>query len=322
MGLGDALENGWVDAKDVANAVANPVATATEAVGNSMTQAIKDFLIDVTQSMGSVVMKWLNWFLLDPNFYQNPAVDTVTTYFKWFALALLPCLMIYHILEGMIRVNVDGDRIFMKQKAINMIKAILFVGVFPWVIDTLLKMCNWISKYFINQGIAFENSAIGKWLTTGKPGSELAKIMGFSPGATTIFLVLCSLGFVILFLVIAFQTVKLIGEFAFLCCTAPLAAISLVNDDMNVFPVWWREMLAVLFTRPVQIILMYLIINSFATLQLQMVVLGFGLILVLIAGPTFLRQFLYTTGTGRAVTGAAGSGAKLAAKQFILKGGR
>lgn len=305
-----------------ANAVLHPIDTATNAVVGAATKSFTELLTDITKGAGESVLKWINWFLLDPQTYQNPTVDTVVGFFKWLAVLLAIAFMIFHILQGMILVNVTGDRTYVKEKMASLIQAMVLIAVLPWVIEKLLQLCEGICKYFTNKGIDFENSAIGKWLTTGSPDSELAKIMGLNPSSAVAFIAIFSLAFVILFLVIAFQALKRMGEFTFLVATSPIAAISLVNNEMNAFPVWWREMLAVVFTQVIQVVLLYLIVNCFATLKLQFIALGMGLCLVLISGPTYLRQFLYSTGSGKAMIGAAGSMGKVAMAKFILKGGR
>jgi hypothetical protein len=52
------------------------------------------------------------------------------------------------------------------------------------------------------------------------------------------------------------------------------------------------------------------------------IVIAFGLLLVLISGPTYLRQFLYSSGSGKAAIGAMGSMGKVAVGKYILRGGR
>ncbi|SFD18512.1 hypothetical protein SAMN04488168_12342 [Bacillus sp. 491mf] len=319
---GDVI-NGAIDkVKDAANVILNPIDTATNVIKGAATKSFTELLTDITKGAGESVLKWINWFLLDPQTYQNPTVDTVVDFFKWLAVMLAIAFMIYHVLQAMLLVNITGDRTYAKEKVASLIQAMVLIAILPWVIEKLLQLCEGICKYFTNKGIDFEHSAIGKWLTTGSPDSELAKIMGLNPQSAVAFIAIFSLAFVILFLVIAFQALKRMGEFAFLVATSPIAAISLVNNEMNAFPVWWREMLAVIFTQVVQVVLLYLIVNCFATLQLKFIALGMGLCLVLISGPTYLRQFLYSTGSGKAMVGAIGSMGKVATAKFILRGGR
>lgn len=316
----------WGSIKDAAgkakDVVAHPIDSATEAVSSSASGKLIDILTDLSRSAGESVLKWLKWFILEPGIYDNPTVDTVLSFFKWFAIALLPCLMLYHILEGMVRVNVDGDRIYMKEKLVAMMKAMVLIAILPWIIDMLLKLSKYMSLFFINKGIVFEDSAIGKWLTAGKPSSELAKVIGLNLESGLLFVAIASVVFVVIFLIIAFQTVKVIGEFTFLVATSPIAAISLVSSDMNAFPVWWREMVAVVFTRVLQHIILFMVVNLFASMERVQIVIAFGLLLVLISGPTYLRQFLYSSGSGKAAIGAMGSMGKVAVGKYILRGGR
>ena len=318
----DVLDGVVDGATKIGDVILNPIDTAKNVIVGAATKSFTELLTDITKGAGESVLKWINWFLLDPQTYQNPTVDNVVDFFKWLAVLLAIAFMIYHTLQAMLLVNITGDRTYAKEKVASLIQAMVLIAILPWVIEKLLQLCEAICKYFTNKGIDFENSAIGKWLTTGSPDSELAKIMGLNPQSAVAFIAIFSLAFVILFLVIAFQALKRMGEFAFLVATSPIAAISLVNNEMNAFPVWWREMLAVVFTQVIQVVLLYLIVNCFATLQLKFIALGMGLCLVLISGPTYLRQFLYSTGSGKAMVGAIGSMGKVATAKFILRGGR
>ncbi|OIK14218.1 hypothetical protein BIV60_11965 [Bacillus sp. MUM 116] len=318
------VANGIKDAaQKTGEFVAHPIQTTTEAIGNSVKDQATAYITDIAKGFGGAVLKWMNWFILDPEVYQNSIVDNVTTFFKWFGILLAIAVMMYHILNSMLRVNTIGDNSsYIKDKLAALIKSMVLIAILPWVIDQLVELCGAMTKYFTNKGINFENSALGKWLETGSPDSKLAEMMGLNPQVALSAIAICSIAFVFLFFVVVFQRLKADGEFAFLVATFPLAVISLISDELNVFSVWWREMIATLFTFVIQVILLYMIANCFATLQLKMIALGFGLCLVLISGPAFLRQFLYSTGTGRAAIGAAGSAGKVAIAKFILKGGK
>ncbi|PEM61060.1 hypothetical protein CN613_27995, partial [Bacillus pseudomycoides] len=83
-------------AGDVANAILHPVDTATNAVVGAATKSFTELITDITKGAGESVLKWINWFLLDPQTYQNPTVDTVVGFFKWLAVLLAIAFMIFH----------------------------------------------------------------------------------------------------------------------------------------------------------------------------------------------------------------------------------
>lgn len=108
-------------------------------------------------------------------------------------------------------------------------------------------------------------------------------------------------------------------ELIIIILISPIVAISAVKN-YDAIQIWIRETIAVVFTQSIQLLL----------LQLMMVVLinvtgimGFlltiGCLVVALRGPQVLRQFLYSSGTGSALVGAAGSAGRMAVMKFMFK---
>ncbi|MDF2859548.1 MAG: putative rane protein TraL [Neobacillus sp.] len=120
-----------------------------------------------------------------------------------------------------------------------------------------------------------------------------------------------------IFLVMAIQYIVRLGEIMVLYIYSPLAAVSSVNEDMNAWSIWWREVFATVFTQSFQMSILWLIINQLAGGQeLKDILLACGLMIIVLKGPGFLRRFLYSTGAGKTIMGAAGGAGKMAIYKF------
>lgn len=88
----------------------------------------------------------------------------------------------------------------------------------------------------------------------------------------------------------------------------------------EVFTTFWIKTVAVVFTQPVQVFLLWGIMSSVQNLTWGGLVLSFGFCILAIRGPKVLEQFLYSTGVGGASARFAGmAGYKLLVKAVIRR---
>jgi hypothetical protein len=125
------------------------------------------------------------------------------------------------------------------------------------------------------------------------------------------FLILMFLLFAILVLIVAFQVAIRAAELAFLFITGPFAIATNINEEFNLFPVWWRNFLSILITQVVQIMLLVLTVKLFWNVKitnistLENIIWGLGMMIITIKGPAYIKEYMYSTGAGQAVIGGA-----------------
>lgn len=140
------------------------------------------------------------------------------------------------------------------------------------------------------------------------------------PSTASIGMCLVMLFLAILFLILAFQYIVRLGELMILYLFSSVAAITHGNEDMNIWTIWWREAIAVVFQQAFQITILWVIFNQLASgKNINDYMLSCGLMIVLLKVPSFLRKFLYSTGAGRTVISAAGSAGRIAIYKYAAK---
>ncbi|WP_416826008.1 conjugal transfer protein TrbL family protein [Ectobacillus polymachus] len=168
--------------------------------------------------------------------------------------------------------------------------------------DVLLPINNAIVEIFLNKGIRVET---------------FSKFVSL-PGAGATSLLLAGLCMAIIFLLLAIQYVIRTVELLILFIMSPLAAWSIVNEEMNIWSIWWRETIATVFTQSLQIMIIWISFNSIGdAANLQDFVIGFGYMVFCLTGPSFLRRFLYSTGAGRKAVDAVGSTGKAVMIRYV-----
>lgn len=99
-----------------------------------------------------------------------------------------------------------------------------------------------------------------------------------------------------------------LAELCFLYIIGPIMAVSHAGKGES-FQIWIMQAVAVSLTQCVQFLLVGLSLNLSADLMrevtLESLLLPIGSVVVAIRGPQLLKQFMYTTGTGGAISSAA-----------------
>ena len=182
-----------------------------------------------------------------------------------------------------------------------------FASFSPYLLtEILLKINNGIVEFVISKGV--NTDTMQKYLDIGNPQSASFTLM------CTIFVL------TILYVILCFQYLIRTGQLMLIYVAAPFVATTMINEDMNLWPIFWRETLSVIFMQSVQIILLWLIFNMLGGAKSIFDFFGvISLMIVLIMGPAILRRFLYSTGAGSMAVGAAGGVAKHAMMKYATK---
>lgn len=185
--------------------------------------------------------------------------------------------------------------------------SIFFLPVF--LLKFLIKISNYFVAMIVAEGIGITQGEIGPFEVLVNP-KKLSAIL------IILFLIL-AIAFVALSIVAGLRYVEII----ILIMLAPLAAVSIVRSN-ELLDVWMRESITVVFTQPVQVFLLALLLNIVSKMNDPYGVfsLSIACLIIMITGPQVLRKFLYNTGTGSAGVKAIGGAGRMAAFKAIGKG--
>jgi hypothetical protein len=267
---------------------------------------LEELIKDLVKDFSNMAFEWLELFMFKPTLFSDyPYINGAYTLIFAFSMSLGGLFFAYNLFTILMQ-NMSGNR--SKNISEVLTKTILasaFAAMVPYLLDkVLIGFNNAIVKTFINMGINVD--LLAEYVTT--PATATTAIV-FTTGIITI-----------LFVILSIQYIKRIGELLILYIFGTIAAFSLINDEMNVWPIWWREAFCVVFQQSFQVIILWITLNQLGDAEkLSDYWVAVGLMSVVISGPTFLRRYLYSTGSGRAMVGAAGGATKMAIYKMAAK---
>ncbi|MCP8968953.1 conjugal transfer protein TrbL family protein [Ectobacillus ponti] len=165
--------------------------------------------------------------------------------------------------------------------------------------------------------IPINNAIVQLFLNKGVQVDSFSRFTAI-PGAGTTAVLIAGFLMALLFVILAIQYVIRTAELLIILIMSPLAAWSIVNDEMNIWSIWWREMTATVFTQSLQIIIIWLAFNTIGDgAELKDFIVGFGFLIFCIMSPQFLRRFLYSTGAGKKIAGLATGAGKSVLFRYV-----
>jgi hypothetical protein len=267
---------------------------------------IKEFFLELYTDFANMAFKWLDKFMLNPtDLTKYEFVDNM----QRVMLVLGTSLGVLFMMVALFKIKFQkmggmqsrsGQEVIMKTSL-----ATLFSISAPWLFTgVLLKLCNFISQIATEEGLSTKSM---EDFTEHTTEASIAVIL-----TTTIF--------VFLFVVLLFQYTRRLGESLILIGFSSLAAFSLINDEFNVFPAWWREAVVLSIQQPFQVWSLWLAFNFIGDgKSLEDYCIAIGAMSVVLTGPGWLRQILYSTGAGRSIANAAGGTSKMVIMKWATK---
>lgn len=269
---------------------------------------INGYLIDLMQGFLQGVWKWLEVFLLSPTSFTDQENGIIGDTQQWIMVSSVGVSTLFMIFAFMKELskriggysNRSNGEILSKG-----VLSVMFAYTAPWMlIGILLAVSNAISSIFLSKNINVDT---------------LKTLMDVTNSASSALVITVFL-MTITILWMMFQYIVRFGNMMVLWVLAPFAATTLINEEMNIFPAWWREACAIVFQQPLQLMILYFIVNLVGDgKNIEDYYLAIGLMIVLILSPGWLRKFLFSTGSGKTMMNAAGGAGRMAMYRLIMK---
>lgn len=209
---------------------------------------------------------------------------------------------------------------------VRVIQSAALVMILPWI-ETFMTANIAVNFMSLITGLGTNN--IDNFINDLTPDNleRILKVMAAVPTATDaglLIVALFSLFILVLVFVLFYQSCVRLADLAYLKMLSPFAATAYVSMDNDYVAVWWREMLSVTFQLPLQMICFYsaltLLFSSNVTFVKFMGSIGFFVLMV--KTPQLLRNFMYSTGTGRFTMSVIGGTTRMAARRYLFPRGR
>lgn len=260
----------------------------------------------VTEAFGYVV-KYI-MIETDPNHFFE-----FSSYLSQMQAISLALLMFAIAWEGVkFQSGALGEEITLQSLVFKSALAAMGIFFLPYALTHFfIKISNLMVNMIVATGIKLKPGEIGPFASLIKP-SELSQII------IIMFLIL-AIAFVVLAIVAGIRYVEII----ILTLIAPLAAVSIVRDG-DLLDVWVRETIAVVFTQPLQLLLLSILLNAIGKFGqgdvVELFIVSIAILVIMISGPQALRKFVHNTGVGSTGSKAVGNAGRMAVYKAIGKG--
>lgn len=265
----------------------------------SATEILQELIHPFVKYIADAAFAWLKIYMIQPTDFDK--YGFIGDMHKWIfgiSITLGILFLVYNMTKLLTQKmggynNRSGSEVIVKT-----VLGTIFASLSPFILNNVLLTINnaWV-QFILDQGINVDT---------------LTKFVSFPP-TTNVVVMVAGLILTIMFLLLAIQYIVRLGEIMILFILAPLAALTFINEDMNIWPVWWREAVSVVFQQSFQITVLWLIFNLLGGAKsLNDYILAIALMVIVLKGPSVLRKFIYSTGTGRMAVGAAGGVGKAA----------
>lgn len=259
---------------------------------------LKELIGGLVNDFANACFDLLKIFLFnETDFSKYPYVHELYNIVFVISISLGVVFFSYNLLKILIG-NLGGyNQRSVQEVVVKTVLAGFFSMTAPFIMTSvLIPINNAIVKMFLAKGLGTDTFAKFAVLPT--------------TAATSLFV--CAFVMVILFIILTVQSLIRIAELLIQLAISPLVAWSMINEDMNLFNIWWREVIYTIFTQSFHVTVLWLAFNqigdanSVGEFVVGWVALGFTLFV-----PKMLRKYLYSTGAGRSAVNVAGGAGKM-----------
>ncbi|SFX75258.1 hypothetical protein SAMN04487866_12241 [Thermoactinomyces sp. DSM 45891] len=237
---------------------------------------------------------------------ENTTVKKYYGYFEDLSWTFLILFLIYQCIRFIVMYNVEENPAEFKLLLRKLIFSAFMIGSLPTVFRWLLNLNNWMVEGLADGGLKME---------------QFSKTFGAAAVEGAV-LIICLLLLAVMMLVICFQMSIRSAELILLLILGPFCIATNVNSEYNLFPVWWRHLLSTVFTQALQVLMIVLMTTFFVETRaanLENFVFAIGFVFLIIKAPGFLKEWMYSTGSGRAAAGATIGAASTVMRSVIRK---
>jgi chemotaxis protein histidine kinase CheA len=232
------------------------------------------------------------------NISNDPIVKSLKTGFSSLSWSFLLLFLVYQSVKILSLMILQEDYSEIKPLIRKTVIAAWLISSLTWICDHLFYLGNAFTDYALDH-LTKVQASIQVLLDIVAVG-----IAGYF-GYFLILLVLIAVFCIIILIQIGIRS----AEFAFLVIIGPVAIVTLVNKEMNLFSIWWRNLLAIIVTQSIQPILFVLSIEMIANGALANIFMTIGFLALTMRAPKMVNEWFKAS----SISGSAGDVVKSAA---------
>jgi hypothetical protein len=294
----------------------NPVKFITDLIGEVVKSIVEGILNALWQAM---VLPLVNAFIIDPSNPEKPlGLDLSTLFigFQYTAFGLLMVLFMIRILKSLRDNLTDEDEPNYPELLGSFIVSCALIFATPYIINNFLipantGIINLISSTSIG---AADMGVINK--------AKFSDVINFSGDINVWVQIIIEIVLFVVFILLTFAGALRYVELILLYFLGPFFATSYINRS-NLYPTYWTECFAVIFTQSLQFFLLKLAIalipsgDALSATGIVRIVLMTAVVIVGVRGPQILRQYI----RGAGISSMASKAGKMMMYRGMSKGG-
>lgn len=281
-------------------------------IGENLGKAITEFFVDMISDILERAFKLIAEVLFNPEELTGFFSELYGIFVAVGAM-LIVCIALFRVLTGLFEAHKgDSWESNLVEITLDTFKASAMVPILPFILWLVLgKIVYPLGEYMFGKIGTFSANEVSDLIQSGNVGA----VIGNS------FMFILVFGFICI-AVFAFFIKMCIyhADILLLQLLSPLAAISIMANDNNYAGIWWREFLSQIVTIVVQVACMVgvveILTGSNGGMSWYKFMLLIGLCVLLIRGPSVLRNMWYATGAGK---GMMAQGGKMAARMMMIR---
>jgi hypothetical protein len=231
---------------------------------------------DLLTSLGAWMMDIV---FIQKNFARNDVVKGFQADFvslAWTFLMLFFTFQLVRILSSMVL-----------QEDFSELKALIRKLV---VVAALIPSSLWICQELFDLGNNFSNHFIQQELK--KLPEKIQNLSAVSQIGNVVLLLVLLIVLAVVLVSISFQMIIRQAEFVFYVVIGPLAIVTMVNKEMNLFSRWWRNLLAVVFTQSIQVLMLVISFKLVTQTDLTGLTTSIGFLVLTMRAPQIVNEWL------------------------------
>ncbi|KKE78672.1 hypothetical protein DTX80_17820 [Bacilli bacterium] len=275
-------------------------------IGEKIQEFFIDFINDVMERTFDLISK-----LLFSSEGMTGFFSELYGIFVGVGAMLMVCIVLFKIIQGLLESAASGEsqEVHMGHTIVDTLKACAMIPILPFLLWFIVGNIVYpLGEYMFGKIGDYTADGVANILQSGSVGEVI--------GSQFMFIILFAF---VCIAVVAFFVKMCIyhADILLLSLLSVLAAISIVADDNNYAGVWWREVLSQITTIIVQTACMVGLTELLSTdLTWYRFMLLIGLCVLLIRGPSVLRNMWYATGAGKSMMAQGG---KMAARMMMVR---
>lgn len=288
-------------------------------ISGLINDAIERFFSDLAESCINMFMQLLNGLSsITLDVLDMPVVNSAILYSQLLAASILGAKFVYEIWYNKLLRDEGDSGADIQGTIVNAGQAAGMIGAVPWVTKQV---------YVWGTSIAADVANLpGTDMNSGSTLMKSLFVNTLATGGTSIVLVAVAVVFaLIIFLIVLVQTFIRSAELAVVAAVGSFMALGLTNPNSQAFQGWWRELLNISLAQAVQLFLIkcsfFTLTFGLSDLPLLNVMVFAGFLWVTYKSPSILKQYIYSTGIGRAAGQATQSvGSMVIMRKMMMRG--